>query len=688
MSARCCIPVALLLSATLSGAGSLAAQPPAGKSVVTIDRLIADFATSVPLPAPKWFPGDSAVAFASEGRRLHACAGTPTPVDTLSRASWIAVMDTRSGACRLVTPGRDPHISPDGGSIAFVADTGAATHIAIIAAQNGTPRVVTQSNAGIGTFFSAFAWAPDGRSIVYGFRPSRAAPSLAVADGAPRRSSVVVIGAEGDRPPDSELWTVAADGTSRRRVLAAPAQFRHIAWLNDREVVLAAYGSLEYRTDNFATVIEAVDVGTGATRIIVKDAGVQSLNPSLSRDRKHVAFMYDTGSVFFPFYHRVATAPLTGGPFLVRTDSIWLRGTPEWGSSDQSIFFTGQRGALTQVFSVSATGDRTRRQITRGPRSVANFSLSPNGRFLAWTARDYYGRVEVRTSNIDGSGERVLLNLTPEVDAMALSDVREIHWRSRDGLEITGILIYPLGYRAGTRYPLLVDLHGGPLGGLGIGGRVMPSSPLEWQMWAAKGYAVLQGDYRASALYGFEHVLAARGRQAVPNRDLDDVMSGVDHLIAMGIADSSRLAILGHSAGGYLTNWILTHSHRFKAGVSYEGYADDYLGYGTGARVGGNASSAWTMLGKPWEVRDNYRASSPSEFVKGVTTPTLFVSGSTGIALFHNEFLYTAWKQQGVPTEFVVYGGEGHVITRPENVRDLLERSTRWVDRWLGQTPR
>jgi dipeptidyl aminopeptidase/acylaminoacyl peptidase len=676
---------ALMVCALQSGVYSLAAQAvPAGKDAVTIDRLMTDFATSVPLPSMRWFPGDSAVVFASEGRRLRMCSGSPQAGGAQLKASWIAVMDTRSGACRLVALGRDPHISPDGRSIAFVADSGAATHIAVVPAQGGSPHAVTQSNAGIGTFFSGFAWSPDGRSLVYGFRPGNTARPPVRADSAPRRSSVVVIGAAGDRPPDSVLWTASADGTSRRRVFTAPAQLQNIVWVNDREVVLTAYGSLEYRTDNFASVVEAVDLASGKTRVIIKDAGVQGLNPSLSRDRKQIAFLYDTGSVFFPFYHRVATVPVTGGPFLVRTDSIWLHGYPEWGNDGRSIYFAGQKGALTQLYSVAATGERTRHEITRGPRSVANFALSPNGRFIAWTARDYYGRVELRLSNSDGSNERMLLNLTPEVDSLALSDVREVRWRSRDGLEIAGILIYPLGYHAGVRYPLLVDVHGGPIGGLGIGGRILTSTPLEWQMWAAKGYAILQADYRSSALYGFDQVLAERGKNAVPDKDMDDVMSGVDHVIALGIADSSRLAILGHSAGGYLTNWILTHTHRFKVGVSYEGYADQYLGYGTGMRVGGNASAEWTMLGKPWNVPANYRAASPSEFVKGVTTPTLFVSGRNGIALFHNEFLYTAWKQQDVPVQFVVYGGEGHVITRPENVRDLLERATAWVDRWSG----
>jgi dipeptidyl aminopeptidase/acylaminoacyl peptidase len=127
----------------------------------------------------------------------------------------------------------------------------------------------------------------------------------------------------------------------------------------------------------------------------------------------------------------------------------------------------------------------------------------------------------------------------------------------------------------------------------------------------------------------------------------------------------------------------VTHTHRFRVAVSYEGYTDEAFGYGTGFRVGGNSIAEWLHKGKPWEVPESYRKESSDEFVKGVATPTMFIHGENGIPKFHSEYLYTAWKKQGVDAALLIYGGEGHVIVQPANQKDLLERVLAWVERYV-----
>jgi dipeptidyl aminopeptidase/acylaminoacyl peptidase len=665
----------VLISATVAIGPQAASQV-----VVTPDLLLRDYASSMlNIPEVTWLPDGSALLFAAEARRLRTCTPSPT-APTNDDEIWIATLDVKRRACRLLVQGRRPRPSPDGLRIAFVAGDGVASRIAVTGITGDGLRHLSEPSGGLASYFSDFAWSPDGSRIAYGFRPDPPARAPA-----PTTSTVRVIGGDGDLPPDSEIWSVTVSDGERRQLWRQAAQFTDFEWFPDgRALLFVARGGPEYRTNGFSAEIRVLDMPGGSVRTVVKDAGVQLLRPDLSPDGRRLGFNYDPNNIFYPYFYRAAIRPVAGGPIRTLTDSLWVRLSPRWGPDNSTLFFGGKPGAFTHIFCSDGTG--VPKQITRGPREVHQFALSADGRSLAWVALDPYGRMEIRSASSDGSGERVLLDFTAEISALRLAPVEEIRWKSKDGLQIVGLLIKPLNHQPGRRAPLIVDLHGGPLGGVGFAGRVLLTSPLEWQMWAARGFAVLHPDYRSSGIYGWDVLIAMREKQDDAERDFDDVMSGVDHVIGAGVADPSRLAIIGHSAGAIRTNWIVTHTHRFKAAVSYEGAADMALGYGT-AMVGGNPAIEWHYRGRPWDVPEHYRQSSPLNFVKGVRTPTMFVSGEQGIALFHNQALFTAWKVQGVPTEFLVYGGEGHVIANPANQRDLLTRVIGWIDKWLAPLP-
>jgi len=196
---------------------------------------------------------------------------------------------------------------------------------------------------------------------------------------------------------------------------------------------------------------------------------------------------------------------------------------------------------------------------------------------------------------------------------------------------------------------------------------------------------VLVPDYRSSGDYGWQPLLDMQKTQTWLARDCDDVLAGVDYAVQRGLADPQRLALFGHSAGAYRTNWIITHDHRFTVAVSKEGWGDEYLEYGES--LSGNRIVEWAYQGKPWEAPENYFKDSPVYHVRGATIPTMFISGEPtkgGLALYSNQFLYTALKQQGVETAFIRYPDEGHNITRPENRRDVIRRILAWVDKFVG----
>jgi dipeptidyl aminopeptidase/acylaminoacyl peptidase len=648
----------------------------ANRVIVTPEKLFADYSSRSPVPSLRWLPNSRQAVFAMPDQ------GQPGS----KRTTWIQIMDVGTGKCERLVQGSNPRPSPDGSAIAYVSGEGALSvyYFEGRNIKNLVSLPPSREGSSIG-----FSWSPDSRRIAYGYRPATPPKKNYPAD---RKSvSVLVVGGPEDVPPDSEVWVVDTIVGSQQKLTSGPYQFASPGWFPDgNSFLFTSVGSFEYKNDNVAGKVLAVSVPSGEVRTLIRDSGVTNLRPVISPDGKQIAFTYDPTNVVYPHYWNIATIPVDGGSVHQLTRNIFVASGPIWSPDGGKIYFNCKEGVFTQICSVSVTGEMKR--LTSAPRNASDVTLSPDGKRLLWTTEDTYGKAEVRVANADGTGERVLVDLGPDLKTLALSKVEEIRWKSLDGLEIAGLLIKPLAYERGKKYPLLVSIHGGPVGGVSLRGEIFYSSPLEWQMWAARGFAVFLPDYRSSEVSGWEPFLKAREKQDYNDRDMDDIMSGVDHVINLGIADPEQLGVIGHSYGSLMTNWIITHTKRFKVAVSYEGIADLYMSYATGLRVGGNSIEEWLFKGKPWEVPGNYRKNSATEYVKGVTTPTLFISGDysggSGVEnLYHHEFMYTALKKQGVDTQLVIYKGEGHLVTSPQNQRDLLTRILDWIDTHLTSRP-
>jgi dipeptidyl aminopeptidase/acylaminoacyl peptidase len=498
--------------------------------------------------------------------------------------------------------------------------------------------------------------------------------------------AVIVRGGPGDVPPDTQVWVADVPSGHARQVHAGPYQINTLKWHPaGSQLVIAAYNYLEYGDDESYGEVKSIAVESGEARTLVRDHGVQLLRPVPSPDGAHVAFTSFPENIPYPEFWHIAVVPANGGPVRHLTKDTFVDSAPVWAPDGSAIYFRAKIGAFTQICRVTLDG--VMQQITTGPRSSSSPAISPDGRHLVWGTRDASGASDLRIARSDGSDERILEHPAPGLARLQLGAAEEFRWESRDGLQIAGFLVKPPNFRKDKRYPLLVDLHGGPVGGASLSGSLLISSPLEYHMWAARGFVVFAPDYRSSAVYGWDQILKARGAQDANERDFDDIMSGVDRLIALGLVDADRMAIVGHSYGAYLTNWVITQTTRFRAAVSYEGYADNYYVYGTQFTTGGNRVQEWLFKGKPWEVPENYRRSSPSEYVARIRTPTLFISGQSadagGMALFHNEFMYTALRQQKIPARLLVYPGEGHVVRTPANMASLLHESIAWIETHL-----
>ncbi len=259
-----------------------------------------------------------------------------------------------------------------------------------------------------------------------------------------------------------------------------------------------------------------------------------------------------------------------------------------------------------------------------------------------------------------------------------LQPVETVRWASSDGVEIEGLLTYPAGYEPAKRYPLVIEIHGGP--SWQWEDRVF----LDWHDWAqmlaSHGYAVLAPNPRGSTGYGsaFQKLL----QDDVGGGEAQDLISGAQAMVARGVADPERLGIGGWSWGGYLTAWTITQTPIFKAAVMGAGLANMISDHGTDDIP---AMNLWLYPGQPYDHLEDYWRSSPIRHITNVTTPTLILHGDEDARVHptHGMEYHRALKTLGVPVEFVRYPREGHGIRERAHQIDLMRRLVAWYDRWL-----
>ena len=304
---------------------------------------------------------------------------------------------------------------------------------------------------------------------------------------------------------------------------------------------------------------------------------------------------------------------------------------------------------------------------------------------LVWYGENAHGSRIIRTASSDGSNVQDLIFEPGFNEHISLSEVQEIEWNTINyPSKMRGLLFLPHNYQKGTRYPLVIDIHGGGEGAnIYLSGGIFGDSPLEWQLWTAKGYAVFVPEFRSSAAFGFLAILRdSLQKHDIVNCDIVDVIAGLDELVKQGIVDNNRVAAIGHSAGGRRVNWLTVSTDRFKVVISKEGWADEWLD-------AMKSPVLWKQFGgSPLEVPENYLKNSALFHSKGASTPTLFLMGNPDLGgadpnkTVHK--LYEALKEQGVETEYIEYLDEGHNFMLPKNRREALEKAMQWIDRYTS----
>ncbi|MEP6621105.1 MAG: S9 family peptidase [bacterium] len=377
--------------------------------------------------------------------------------------------------------------------------------------------------------------------------------------------------------------------------------------------------------------------------------------------------------------------PAGGGAEINLTkDWDYLPAQAFWSKDGSFVYFTGGVGGTNHLFRVSGSGGPVQ-QVTLGERRLAGFSFDTAQTRVAYSVGVMDSPAEIFVSGMDGKGETQLTHVhdafTSEVGA---SRTERLQYKSKDGTPIEGWLVFPAGYKADHKYPLVVASHGGPHAADGYGYN------FKNQYLAANGYFVLFVNFRSSTGYGEKFLWGTWG--AWGTKDGQDVMSGVDLVLAKYPIDRSRVAAMGHSYGGFMTNWLITqYPDRFVAAVPGAGIVNWMSDYG-------NADIPITKEkefgGGPWSpaARATMLRQSPLVYADKVKAATLFIIGEIDQRVPYSETqqFYTALKKNGVPAKVIRYAGMPHAISGHWNQVHRVMNETAWLNEWVkgrGLTP-
>lgn len=355
----------------------------------------------------------------------------------------------------------------------------------------------------------------------------------------------------------------------------------------------------------------------------------------------------------------------------------------QWRGDSHDLCFVAEDHARVRVYCVADVigGEQgSSRELTPGDISVDAFSLASSGKAVAVVMSTVTHPPDVFLYPNDGpaSAPARLTHANPQVDTWKLPSIEIMSWTSPDGTTVDGILELPPGYQPGTKLPAIIELHGGPTA----------SSKLRMRFWvygrvlmAARGYAVLSPNYRGSTGYGDKFLTDLIGHKN--DLDVADILSGVDAFVERGIADPDRLGVMGWSAGGYLTNCLITKTTRFKVASSGGGILDTAMQWGTEDTPGHVINF---QQGFPWNQADGMRAASPLFDLDKVTTPTIIHVGEVDPRCppAHSRALYRALHEYlGVPTELVIYTGQGHSPMTYTTRKAKMAWDLAWFDKYL-----
>ena len=641
--------------------------------------------------SPRWASDNRSFFFLSNREAPESSSNRETSENSANR-NQLFVMRPDGGEAQRISDAkegvRDYQISKDGKWLVYRSGKDSEEQLYRLPTagiETATAEQITRHNTGIGTW----RFAPDGKRIYF------ASPDILDKDEKERREKKFTVNIRNMETPSTSLWALDLDGNTSKKLTDgaqyAASQFTisdDSRWVGFRGQSLNRY-QRNITAESLYADLYLLEVATGNIERLTNNFEVSESGVSFSPDSQWIAYSSADDSTRYTMSNTrtyVRAVADRGKPFRkVGTSFDGDAGIGFWSKDGSTIYFNEGIRATNQLMMLDVKSGSVR-QATEEKASLSVSVDDDTGTVLISYTDPKTPSTLFTTDTVQNVSSRAswrqLTDPNPQVKQFALGAAEEITWKSKDGSVVGGVLVKPVGYQSGQRYPLIVAIHGGPASAdvLGFNGGYGA------QVYAGAGYAVLMPNYRGSTNYGLKHKTDIVGNYMQPG--FDDIMSGVDYLIAQGIVDGSRMGALGWSAGGHWSNWILTHTDRFKA-ISTGAGTSNWISMYAQSDVQRNRQF---YLGDrlPYDDFDAYWTQSPLKYIKNAKTPTMIhvVEGDPRVPSPQSVELHMALKQLGIPTELYMYPGNTHGIPDPRNqlVKSVSEMA--WMDfyvRGLGK---
>ena len=587
-----------------------------------------------------------------------------------------------------------PRWSPDSKRVAYISDRGGSPQIWLMDPDGGNARQVTN----LSTEADGATFSPDGKNLLF---TSQVYPECGADDACnkktldaekagkvkariytellyrhwnqwqgKRRSHLLVVPVTGGPPKDLTPGPRDVPGFS----LGGPDDYdispdgQEVCYAMNADPVPAASTNSD---------LYAVSIAGGLARKITITAGAD-ISPHYSPDGRYIAWRAQTRAGYESDRWRLLVLERATGRVTNLTENLdrWVNSFA-WAPESTGLFFTtGDRGRQAiQLIPISGGGVHS---VASGDGELDDVQLTRNGKTMVYTQQTGVSPVEIFRASSGGGAPVPLTHLNDQtLGNYQMAALEEFMVDGAEGAKVQSFVVKPYGFNPARKYPVLMLIHGGPQGFWGH------SWTYRWnaQVFAAAGYVVVMPNPRGSTGYGQKFVDEINNDWG--GRAFGDIMAVADHVAnEMPYCDAGRMAAAGGSYGGYMIDWMLGHTQRFKALVSHDGV------YDLTGEFGGTEEMwfpLWEYGGTPWDKPENYSRWSPNNFVKDFHTPTLVIHGELDFRIPYSQALelFTALQMQRVPSKLLLFPDEGHWVLKPQNSLLWYKTFLDWIDSWV-----
>ena len=576
----------------------------------------------------------------------------------------------------------NPNWSPDGRWISFTSNRDGKTNLYLLPADGGEAEKITEVKTGV----SSYEWSRDGKMIAFLMldaaeakeeKDKKSKNDWYFMDEVVKQNRLYV------------LWLQQKDSTGKylqKKLTTENYNITQFDWSADGKSIAYSHGKSPEANDNVYSDISLVNVETGAVRSIANTAAGES-NPVFSPDGSLIVYTATADPVDWSGPHHARIYQLSDG-------KNWrLKATPNenggignqavigWTPDGKHILWGEPNKTLSSIYLLSADGNSIKEWSRGADGYIGGATLNGTGSHLSFLLQAPDRFPEVYLSPVGSFSPVKVTRVNAELAAKPLPKTEVIKWKGADGKEIEGLLTYPIGYQPGQKVPFILNIHGGPAGVfsqtcVAANGGAYPIAAL-----AEMGYAVLRPNPRGSSGYGT--LFRQANRADWGGKDYIDIMNGVDQVIKMGVADETKMGVMGWSYGGFMSSWVVGHTDRFKAAsigapvvdLSHQNLTDDIEGF-----------LPSYFESQPWENWAKYDAHSPLRYVQNVKTPVLLqhCEGDLRVPFSNGVMFYNALRRRNVPVRMLAMPRQAHSPLEPTMVLKTMQTNLEWFEKYIG----